>query len=182
MIAFRDISERKRAEKALRQSHDELQAIYDGMFDGLLMADIETKQFVTANAAMARMLGYTDAELRSLSVKDIHPRADLPFVVEQFHGLAAGKIQASEDIPVLRKDGSVFFARVTSSKVAHDGRPCLVGFFRDVTERKQAEEALRQSEERYDLAVRGVGVGILDWDIRCGQAVLLAPLEGALRL
>ncbi len=169
-----DITERKRAEAALqeahdeleervqkrtaelakatedlRQSHDELRAIYDGMYDGMLVADIETKRFFAANAAMARMLGYSETELAFLSVKDIHPPADLPFVVEQFHGLAEGKIQVSEDIPLLRKDGSVFFARVTSSKVAHDGRPCLVGFFRDVTERKLAEEAL--AKERHSL-------------------------------
>ena len=87
------------------------------MFDGMLVADIETKRFFTANAAMVRMLGYSDAELRSLSVKDIHPQADLPFVLEQFEGLAEGKIQVSEDIPVLRKDGSVFYATVTSSKL-----------------------------------------------------------------
>ena len=108
-----DITDRKRAEEALRQSRDELRAIYDGMFDGLLMADIETKHFIGANAAMSRMLGYSETELLSLSVKDIHPQADLPFVVEQFEKLSEGKIQVSEDVPVLRKDGSVFLAVVT---------------------------------------------------------------------
>jgi PAS domain S-box-containing protein len=52
-----DITERKQAEEALRQSHDELQAIYDGMVDGLLIVDIETKRFIRANAAICRMLG-----------------------------------------------------------------------------------------------------------------------------
>ena len=158
----RDITERKRAEEALQKAHDELEqrvkertaelakardelrAIYEGMFDGLLVAEIETKRFVSANAAMARMLGYSEAELLSLSVKDIHPQADLPFVMKQFNGLAEGKIQVSDDIPVLRKDGSVFLAVVTTSKVARDDRPCVVGFFRDVTQRKRAEEALRK--------------------------------------
>jgi PAS domain S-box-containing protein len=162
-------AELAKANESLRQSHGELQAIYDGMADGMLVADIETTRFYAANAAMARMLGYSDTELRSLSVKDIHPQADLPFVVEQFQGLAEGKIQVSEEVPVLRKDGSVFYALVTSSKFTHDARPCVVGFFRDVTERRRAEEALRASEERYGLAVRGAGVGIWDYDIYTGK-------------
>ena len=139
-----DLTDRKRAEEALRRSEDELRAIYAGMFDGLLMADIETKHFVGANAAMSRMLGYSETELLSLSVKDIHPQADLPFVVEQFEKLSEGKIQVSEDVPVLRKDGSVFFAVVTSSPVIRNDRRCIVGFFHDITERKRAEEALRK--------------------------------------
>ena len=143
-VVISDITERKRADEALRQSRDQLQAIYDRMFDGLLLADIETKRFLRANAAMARMLGYSEAELLTLSVMDIHPRKDLPFVIEQFQALAEGRIQVSEDIPVLRKDGSVFFARVTSSTVTCDDRPCVVGFFRDVTERKQAHESLQR--------------------------------------
>jgi PAS domain S-box-containing protein len=53
----RDVSERRQSQDALRQSHGELQTIYDGMQDGLLIADVETKQFVRCNIAMCRMLG-----------------------------------------------------------------------------------------------------------------------------
>ena len=137
------------AENALRQSRDQLQAIYDGMSDGLLVADIETRRFVRANASMCKMLGYSEAELLSKSVKDIHPPEDLPFVTEQFEALAEGKFDVSEDVPVLRKDGSIFFATVGASKVDYDNRRCVVGFFRDSTERKKAEDALKKSEDRF---------------------------------
>ena len=139
-----DITAQKQAEEALRQSHDELQTIYDGMDDGLLIADIETQRFVQANAAMCRMLGYSEGELLLLSVKDLHPKADLPFVLEQFQGLAAGKLLVSAEVPVLRKDGSVYYAVVSSSRFIRAGRRCVVGFFRDVTERRQAEAALQR--------------------------------------
>ena len=78
-----DITERKQAEEALRQSHDELRAIYDGMLDGLLIIDIETQQFVRANASICQMLGYSDTELRSRSVSDIHPAEALPYILER---------------------------------------------------------------------------------------------------
>ncbi len=161
-IAITDITERKQAEDALRQSRDQLKAVYDGMSDGLLIADIETKRFVRANASICRMLGYSKEELLTLSVRDIHPEADLPFVVEQFQALAEGKILVSENVPVLRKDGSVFHAAVSSSLADYDNRHCVAGFFRDSTERKHAEDALRKSEERfrsyYEQGLMGMAV------------------------
>jgi PAS domain S-box-containing protein len=161
---FRDMSERRQAQEALQQAHDELRAIYDGMGDGLLVADIETREFVQTNASMCRMLGYSERELLSMSVKDIHPKSDLPFVLEQFQALAEGTILVSEEIPVLRKDGNVFYAVVTTSRVSHGNRRCVVGFFRDVTDRRHAEELLRESEAKYRHLVETTDTGYLILD------------------
>ena len=134
-----------------------------------LSPDIETKQFVRCNVAMGRMLGFPEDELLARSVMDIHPADELPSVLQTFHALVDGKQRIGHDIPMLRKDGSVFHADVTHNEIELNGRRCTVGFFRDITERKQGQEALRRSEERYELAVRGAGVGIWDWDIRTGK-------------
>ena len=93
----------ERPRRPCGKSHDELRAIYDGMVDGLLVADIETQHFVRANASMCRMLGYSKDELLSLSVRNIHPEADLPFVVEQFQGLAEGRALGQRGNPRLEK-------------------------------------------------------------------------------
>ena len=137
---FRDVTERKRADDALRQSHDELQAIYDGMADGLLVTDIESKRFVLANAAICHMLGYSEAELLSLSVMDIHPADALPHILKQI-GLSD---QSPGCIPLLRKDGSVFYAEVIGRFLLYSGKPRAMALFRDITERKLAEEALKK--------------------------------------
>jgi len=140
----REIDERGRAEQALQQSHDELKAIHDGMVDGLLVADAETKEFRRANLSICRMLGYSEAELLSMSVTDIHRTDDLPGVLATFQAQAEGRLALSENIPVLQKDGTVFLADIASKQVIYRDRPCVIGFFRDVTERRQAYEALQR--------------------------------------
>ena len=92
MVAIvQDVTARKEAQEALKQSHDELEAIYKGMYDGLVVADVETKRFVQANLAICRMLGYSEDELLSLSVMDVHPAEDVPRVLEDFRAQAEGR-------------------------------------------------------------------------------------------
>jgi PAS domain S-box-containing protein len=130
--------------EALQQSHDELRAIYDGMADGLLIADVETKQFVRANAGICRMLGYSKEELLSKSVTTLHLANDLAPILKTFQDQAAGQLVVNENVPVLRKDGSVFYADIAANRIVYDLRPCLIGFFRDITERRRAQEALKK--------------------------------------
>jgi PAS domain S-box-containing protein len=141
-------SDSKTVESRLRQSHDELRVIHEGMVDGLLIADVETKRFLRANASICQMLGYSEQELLSLSVKDIHPPEELPDTLRKFEGQVEGSIVLSENRAVLRKDGTIFYADVFAKSIVFDGRPCLIGVFRDITKRRQAEEALRESEQR----------------------------------
>jgi PAS domain S-box-containing protein len=141
-----DITELKRIEEALRQSYDELRTIYECMVDGLLIADIETKGFVKANRGIGKMLGYSPEEFLSMSVQDIHPQQDLPAVLATFQSQAEGRFLRADSLPVLRRDGSVLSADITANRIVYNGRPCLIGFFRDVTERRQAEEKLKAEQ------------------------------------
>jgi PAS domain S-box-containing protein len=152
-VVVTDITERKRTDDALRQAHEELQAIYDGMPDGLLIADAETKRFVRANPSICAMLGYSEAELLAMSVMDIHPAGDLSAVLDAFQAQLEGRLHVASSLPVLRRDGSIVYADITSNPIVYNGRSCLIGFFRDVTERRNAEAALRESEERYRAVV-----------------------------
>jgi len=83
----------------------------------------------------------------ALSVADIHPPEALDSVRAQFERQARGEITLAADLPVKRKDGTVFLADVSSAPFELEGRRCLVGVFRDITERKRTEEALWQSHE-----------------------------------
>jgi PAS domain S-box-containing protein len=150
---WRNITERKQAEEALRESKEELQTIYNGMVDGVLIAVIETRRFIHANSAICNMLGYSEAELLSMSVDEIHPKDRLAYVFDKFKAQAEKRITLAENLPCLRKDGSIFYADVDTKLINYRGHPCLVGFFHDITGRKRAEEEIRKLNEELEQRV-----------------------------
>jgi len=151
--ANRDITELKRSEQALRESETRYKAIFESTREGILVADIETKRFKYANPAICKMLGYTENELGQMSVSDIHLKEHLALVSQYFEAQVRGELILAHNVPCLRKDGSIFYADINSTSVVIDQRPCNVGFFTDITRHRQAEEALRESEQKYRLLV-----------------------------
>jgi PAS domain S-box-containing protein len=138
----KEIAERKKAEDTLRENEERFKAIFDHANDGIILADEETKNFYIGNNTICQMLGYSLEEIKKLGVADIHPREDLPYVIEQFQRQVRREIAVAKDLPVKRKDGGVFYADVNTSLVTLAGKTYLLGIFRDITERKQAEGAL----------------------------------------
>ncbi|HOU50678.1 MAG TPA: PAS domain S-box protein [Smithella sp.] len=152
----RDITERKKAEAALKEAESKLRTIFDSAADGMLLAKISDRKFSTANKKMGQMLGYTEEELLQMRVDDIHPPESLPYVMDQFTKQVNQSITIARDIPVLRKNGSVFFADVSAAPMNVNGEKCMLGMFRDITDRKKAEEALRQREEELSIKSRNL--------------------------
>ncbi|MGB2842459.1 MAG: PAS domain S-box protein [Halobacteriota archaeon] len=135
-----DITERKRAEEALKESKERYETLFNSAGEGILIADIETKKVEYANPAICKMLGYSVEELKRMGVSDISPKDKLKHAISEFEALARGEKTLSSDIPCLRKDGTIIYADIDSTKALIDGRECNLGFFRDVTERKRAVE------------------------------------------
>ncbi len=90
-----------------------------------MIADAETKKLIKANKAMCIMLGYACDEIVGLSIDDIHPKEDLPAIRESFEKQLRGEISLAPEVPVLRKDGSVFYADINAAPVTLGGRQCL---------------------------------------------------------
>ena len=162
----KEITERKRVEERLADSGERYRTLFEGAAEGILVADIEGQQFKYANPAICRMLGYTMEELTRLGVVDIHPKEALDQVAADFETQARGEMILSPNIPCRRKDGSIIYASIATAPVVIDGRKCNVGFFTDITERKRAEEALRESEKRFKLAAESSTDLIYEWDIK----------------
>src|SRR4030042_18251 len=148
-IVTRDITRQKQAEEEIRESEARYKALFQGTAEGIIVADVETMKFKYTNLAICKMLGYTEEELLRFSVPDIHRKEDLEYVISEFKAQAKGERMLSQSIPCLRKDGTIMYADVNTTNLLIDGRQCNVGFFTDVTERKKAERALIENENKY---------------------------------
>ncbi|MEW6078761.1 MAG: PAS domain S-box protein [Thermodesulfobacteriota bacterium] len=147
LAIVRDITERKRIEHQLRESEARFRALFNNAAEGILVADLETRQFVYANPAICRMLGYTEQELTLLGLKDIHPPESLAHTISEFEAQARGEKTLAPDIACRRKDGSVIYADINTARVDLNGREHNIGLFSDVTERRNAErERLRRQK------------------------------------
>lgn len=143
--AVLDETDRKKTALALKESERKFRAIFDNAMDGILVGDTGTKKFVMANCKICEMLGYSHDELLKLSVNDIHPKKELPLIMDAFERQANGEFRVAENLPVKRKDKTVFYADISSSPMTIGKENFLVGIFRDITERRkdhQEREAL----------------------------------------
>jgi PAS domain S-box-containing protein len=150
---FTDTTERKHTEDALRESEARYKAIFNYATEGIVVTDVETKRHRYANPAFCRMFGYTAEQLQQMAVYDIHPKEYMPSVIAGFEAQARGEVTLVPNVPCLHKNGTVFYADIDTTCVVIDQRPCNVGLFTNITERKRAEEALRESEHKYRMLV-----------------------------
>ncbi len=145
----RNITERKKTEEMAKESEQRFRYIFDNAADGIVLANVESRRFHTCNKKFCEMLGYSEEEIKNIGVADIHPKEYLPHIIDQFERQTQGEFTLTKDSPVKKKDDSVFYADINAIPMTLEGNRYLLGIFRDVTGRKLAEEALRQSEVKY---------------------------------
>lgn len=135
------MDENRQALQALAESEARFRTVFDAVQDGIIVADAQTRRFRMVNTAICRMLGYSHDELLERGMTDIHPEEELPRIAHVFDQMSQGATGLVPDLPMQRKDGSVFHADTSSGPITIDGVTCLVGVFRDTTERRRAERA-----------------------------------------
>ena len=151
VVTFRDITERRKAEAALRTSEANYRAIFDSASDAIFVHDIRTGEILDVNRRMQEMYGYRCEELKGLSVGDLSAgtqsftlQAALPFIEKA----ARGEPQLFDWL-AKAKGSKLFWVEVSLKRVLLGGKDRLLAIVRDVSERKRAEEALRVSESRF---------------------------------
>ena len=147
----RDISARRRAEEALRESEARFRAIFENAAIGIALVDMHGHP-VESNPALQEMLGYSTLELAQMAFTEFTHPADAQADWDLFTELVEGKRDKYQlDKRFYRKDGEVVWGHLTASLVRNQsGEPkYAIGMAEDISERKQAEEALRVSEAKF---------------------------------
>ncbi len=166
-----EIVKRQQAEEALRQSEEQLRKYFELPLIGMATTSL-TKGWVHVNDKLCDILGYPREELIQLTWTELTYPDDLAPDLAQFQRVLAGEISGyTMDKRFIRKDRQVVYTTLSVQGVrnATGAVDYFVVCVQDITSRKQAEDALRISEERFELAMRGANDGIWDWDIVADQ-------------
>ena len=150
VITFIDITERKQAEAALRKSEERWRSVYENSAIGVALTDLNGR-FLAVNRAYEKMLGYTEEELRKLTFLEITEEDYRDANGELVSELLEGKRQQFQiEKQYRRKDGSLRWVSNNVSLVpGTESMPrFIMALSEDITQRKQAETALRKSEEK----------------------------------
>lgn len=155
-----EIVERKRAEEALRENEKAYRAIFNASTTALLIIDRERETVLEANSLACKWFGYGHDEFLRISPRDLI----LPEDQTRFNVLLEDVKEGGDsqfELQAVRKDGSTAITEVAVTEVVYKGRNHLLTVFRDITERKNAEEKERLHQQQLIQADKMASLGIL---------------------
>jgi two-component system, cell cycle sensor histidine kinase and response regulator CckA len=167
-------TKRSRAGTGLSESAEQLQEIFSQAAVGIAQIGLDGA-WLRINNRYCEMLGYSESELRTKRICDITHPDDLDDVLEARRQLLAGEISShTMEKRYLRKDGTIFWGRLNRSLARdHDNRPkYFIAIVEDITEKIEAERALRESQQRLRLAQNAAHLGVWDRDLRTGKMAI----------
>ena len=148
-----DVTERKRAEKALRESEANYRQLFDHSPAGIYRVDFRTGKFLKMNDVMCKYLGYNQEEALSLSPYDILTNESKQLFLERLNKMTLGrKVAENPEYEIIDKDGKRRWVQLnTKNFYDSDGLAGADVVAHEITDRKRVEEELRLSEEKYRL-------------------------------
>jgi two-component system cell cycle sensor histidine kinase/response regulator CckA len=167
---IRDVTDLRRAEDDLRASDARFRTFVDHATDSFFLQD-ESGTICDVNQQACRSLGYAREELIGTSLS-LFDAGFAEAAVSRFSERLETGEPIAFDTHHRRKDGTLFPVEVRVRSFVMGGRRHAVSLARDVTERRRAEEALRESQKRLALAVEASGLGAWDWDVETNEVVL----------
>jgi len=163
LVSIRDITEQRKAEKALQESQRELQAVFDSVRDGIVLFDL-TGRLMAVNKRVLEVGGYTADELagRSFDQLDMFGPQDIAKMVSIFAPVLSGDEAPLLELEVVTKSGQRLMLDVRVTPLKRDNDVIgAIAVLRDTTERKRAVELLQVSEQRNRLLVENANEGIV---------------------
>lgn len=172
----RDITERKRAEKAIKESEEKFRSVFENSAIGISITDLNSN-FIAGNPAILKMLGYSLEEYCRLNIRDISHPDDEKKDMDHMREVTEGRLTSFSMVKRnLHKDGHIVWGQLTNSVVLDSaGHPkYTIGMLEDITDRKQTEDSLHEQEKLIRTVFDTVPVGIFIVN-KEGKITLLNP-------
>jgi PAS domain S-box-containing protein len=168
MVIATDITARKLAQKALGESEERLRLLFELSQDAIFVADADSGILVGCNMAAAKLVGREASEVVGEHQTVLHPADETGKYRELFRKHSAAVPGRVTEMELLHRDGRRIPVELSSSLVEIGGRKFAQGVFHDITERKKAEQALRQSELQYRTTLESMGdsIHVVDREMR----------------
>ncbi len=168
VVNYRDITEQKQAEEALRKSEQEFRLTFESAKDAIIWADPETGLITNCNKATEILLEKDRADIIGHNQTILHPPEKSEYYAEMFKRHLQEKGTADEEAEVITSSGKIVPVHITASVSSVAGRTIMQGIFRDITEQKRAEEELLKSERSYRLLAENVSdvIWTMDFDLK----------------
>lgn len=118
---------------------EEYHTLFEKSSAGMVIIDPKNQQFISCNTAFSQMLEYSKIEITSLNLLDIQPTESSNRVISSYDNVTATNHQGTEDVLLLRKDGSVFYGEINFFPILIEETRCTVGNIKDITQRRDAQ-------------------------------------------
>ena len=155
-----DVTARKQSEEALKQGGERYRRLFEANPLPMWIYDLETLSFLEVNDAAVAHYGYERREFLSMTIADIRPPDDKPALLQNVARVADQALDRAGVWMHRKKDGSMIEVEITSHILDYKGRRAELVVAFDITERRQAEKAMREAEEKYrsifENAVEGI--------------------------
>ncbi len=159
-----DVSAGRIAEDRLRESEARYRTLIEESFDGIFIQ--KEGKIVFANSRLYEMLGYEPGELEGEDCLQIYHETDETARESRVSRLENQSVPSQFEVELQRKDGSAFDAEINGRAVRLGARPAVQVWVRDISERKRAEQALRESEEKYRTIVNSLEAVYYEVDLK----------------
>lgn len=182
-VVSRDVTERKRAEEELRASEEKYRSILENMTEGYFESGIRGR-ITFANDAACAMMGYTREQLLNIHYRQFTTPETRKRITEAYRQVyQTGLASKLGDYEIIRGDGSIRTHQLSIGlmKDAAGGKTGFRAVARDITESKQAEEALRHSEERIRVLFNNIPVPTVVWKGYKNNLILMEYNDAALQ-
>ncbi len=171
ILNHEDVTDARLAIEALQASEERHSQFFKAAPDAVFLLSglpEDAGRILDANTKAATTHGYTHEELLTMSIGDLETPKDAELVKQRIRSLL-DKGSLTFKATHRRRDGSEFPVEISARTTTVSGKPCIISFNRDTSERRQFEDTIRENKVHIDLAARASQVGFWHWDLRANS-------------